>query len=64
MAGRRDDGQLGMLRARGQLLEQQIRELRSLLADGAKRVHRAEQALRTIRARIARLRSDPGRSRP
>ena len=63
MAGRRDDGQLGMLRARGRLLEQQIREIRSLLADGAKRVHRAEQALRTIRSRIARLRSDPGRSR-
>ena len=63
MAGRRDDGQLGMLRARGRLLEQQIRELRSLLADGAKRVHRAEQALSTIRARIARLRSEADRSR-
>ena len=63
MAGGRDGGQLGMLRARGRVLEQQIRELRSLLADGAKRVHRAEQALQTIRARIARLRSGPGRSR-
>jgi hypothetical protein len=52
-----------MLRARGRVLDQQIRELRSLLADGAKRVHRAEQALQTIRARIARLRSGPGRSR-
>ena len=49
---------LAALEAQGHVLEQHIRELRSLIADGERRVREAEESLRTIRVRIARLRDD------